>query len=70
MRYNFYFGTEFLGRFDLPVKALDVKSRTYKIGSKHYEVTDGYYDITFGGYSLSVEEIKYTSVVDCNSLEV
>lgn len=70
MKYKFYFGSELLGRFELPIKALDVKSKTYKIGSKHYEVVDGYYDVTFGGYSLNVEEIRFQSVIDCDSYEV
>jgi hypothetical protein len=72
MRLHLYFENteELLARINPPIKAISLSEKIFRIGKQHYEVMDFVYDVRFGGYRVSVTDVKFTNVIDCNEFDI
>lgn len=76
MRLHLYYDetNELIARLNLPMKAIELPNKVFKIGKNeygspiHYEVSDFYYDVTIGGYHVKLSEFKFKNVIDLNSV--
>jgi len=68
MRLHLYYENtnELLARINVPIKAISLNEKTFKIGKQYYEPMDFIYDVRYGGYNVSVTDFKFDNVVDCN----
>lgn len=57
---------ELLARINVPIKAISLSEKTFKIGKQYYEVMDFVYDVRFGGYNVSVTNFKFNNLINCN----
>lgn len=60
---------ELLARLNVPIKAVSLSEKIFKIGKQYYEVMDFVYDVRFGGYRVSVTDVKFANVIDCNQCD-
>lgn len=71
MKLHLYYedSNELLVRLNVPIKAISLSEKIFKIGKQYYKVMDFVYDVRFGGYNVSVTDFKFANVIDCNSCD-